>query len=125
MKGLDTGIGILKTLWAREKDGRWSISGLKGLNLKPQAGADSKFFRYESQMELLTDRPRGTIQDIFSSFGPTDFLMKQSILPVVAWIEGDSSIRCIGTATVISCSGFLMTACHVLLDPVEGNYGRV
>jgi hypothetical protein len=121
----DMGIGILKMLWGRQKDGRWGITSMKGLDLKPQAGADPKFFRYESQMALLTNRPRGTIEDILSSFGPTDFLMKQSILPVVAWMEGDSAIRCIGTATVISCSGLVMTACHVLLDPVERKYGKV
>lgn len=125
MNEQDTGIGILKMLWGREKDGRGGITSMKGLDLKPQAGADPKFFKYESQMELLTNHPRGTIQDVLSSFGPTDFLMKQSILPVVAWMEGDSVIRCVGTATVISCSGLLMTACHVLLDPVDSKYGRV
>ena len=125
MEQRDTGIGILKMLWGREKDGRWGITSMKGLNLKPQAGANPKFFRYESQMELLTNHPRGTIEDILSSFGWTDFLLKQSIVPVVAWMEGDSVIRCIGTATIISCSGLVMTACHVLLDPVERKYGKV
>lgn len=121
----NTGVSILKSLWGREEDGRWGISDIKGLNLKPQVGSDPTFFKFESQMELMTNSPLGNIHNVFSSFGSTDFLMKQSILPVVAWVEGERSIRCIGTASVISCSGYLMTACHVLLDPVDRDYGKV
>lgn len=51
----DMGVGIMKTLWGREKDGRWGITDIKGIDLKPQAGDDPKFFRYESQMELLVN----------------------------------------------------------------------
>lgn len=130
MEQKDMGVGIMKTLWGREKDGRWGITDIKGIDLKPQAGADPKFFRYESQMELLTNRPLrgrvgGTIHDLLASFGTTNSLLKQSILPVVAWAKDERAIRCIGTASVISCSGYLMTACHVLLDPVERDYGEV
>lgn len=41
----------------------WSLEHKwqKGLDLNPQAGADSKFFKYESQMELLTDSPRAGV----------------------------------------------------------------
>lgn len=49
--------------------------------------------------------------------------MKQSILPVVAWCQGDELIHIIGTASVISCSGYVMTAAHVLVDPFERGYG--
>jgi len=48
--------------------------------------------------------------------------MKQSILPVIAWIRDAPFIRCIGTAFVISCSGYVITASHVLLDPREAGY---
>ena len=51
--------------------------------------------------------------------------MKQSILPVISWVEGENFIRCIGTAFVISCTGYLITACHVLLDPQDRKYGKV
>jgi hypothetical protein len=51
--------------------------------------------------------------------------MKQSILPVVAWVKNKKFIRCTGTAFVISCSGYVMTACHVLLDLKERDYGKV
>jgi hypothetical protein len=118
-------VSILKTLWIRKPGEGWAICGMKGLDLKPRKESDSTFFPFQSQIELLTEHPRGSIHDIFSSFGPTDFLLKQSIVPVVAFSEGDTKIRCIGTASVISCSGYVMTACHVLLDPVDRKYGDV
>jgi len=118
-------VSILRTLWAKKPGGYWEIKGLKGLNLNPREGFSPTFFPFESQMELLTEHPRGSIQDFFSSFGPTDFLLKQSIVPVVAYSEGDATIRCIGTASILSCSGYVMTACHVLLDPVDRGYGNV
>lgn len=81
---------------------------MKRLTLTPRAGFDPEFFAFESHLELMTSHPSGgTIQDLLSSFGPTDFLLKQSILPVVAWAEGESVIRSIGTAFVISCTGYL------------------
>lgn len=124
-KSPDTEISILKSLWTRESDFRWGISDIKGLTLKPQAGFDARFFKFESQMELMTTSPKGNIHSVFASFGPTDFLLKQSILPVVAWVESENLVKCIGTASIISCSGYLMTACHVLLDPQDRDYGDV
>lgn len=116
----------MKSLWGRRSDGRWGVRDLKGLTLKPQAGFDPDYFKFENKMELLTQNPGSmNIHEIFSSFGPTNFLMKQSILPVVAWVENEDSLRCIGTAFIISCTGYVMTACHVLLDPRERNYGKV
>jgi hypothetical protein len=88
--------------------------------LKPRAGFAADFFPYQSQLELMTSSPATTnIYELFTSFGSTDFLLKQSILPVVAWVEGEPAIRCIGTAFVISCTGYIITACHVLLDPQD------
>lgn len=119
-------VEILKSLWRKRRDGRWGIHDFKGLKLSPRAGFSSDFFPYESQLELMTSRPAtNSIHELFNSFGSTDFLMKQSIVPVVAWVEGESSIRCIGTAFVISCTGYLITACHVLLDPQDRKYGKV
>ena len=123
--GPHTDIGILKSLWGRSADGRWGVTALKGVMLKPRPGSDPTFFRFESQMELMTERPRPNIHDILGSFGSTDFLLGQSILPVVAWADGERAMRCIGTAYVISCTGYLITAAHVLLDPVERGYGDV
>ena len=113
-------LGILKFLWAKGQDGEWRIHDLKGLTLRPRPGSEPDFFTFESKMEMLTNRP--LVADRYgwlTSFGPTDFLVKQSIVPVVSWVEGDAFIRCIGTAFVISCTGYVITACHVLLDPCD------
>src|ERR1700687_1258482 len=100
----DSDIAILKTLWARRADGVWIIDGLKSLTLKPQMGCERDFFQVESEMELMTTSPSGrSMHELLASFGPTDFLLKQSILPVLAWVEGDTAIRCVGTVFVISC----------------------
>ena len=69
-------VGILKTLWQRERDGSWRIHALKGLTLKPKAGFDSDFFAFEGEMEMLIDRP--LLQNSYgwlTTFGPTDFLL--------------------------------------------------
>ncbi len=122
----DDEVSIMKTLWGSTEDGRWGINGIKGLTLKPQEGFDLDFFKFESEMELMTNTFSGqSIHDVFASFGSTDFLMKQSIVPVVAWTDDENFVRCIGTAFIISCSGYVMTACHVLLDPKEREYGKV
>ncbi|CCV03321.1 conserved hypothetical protein [Mesorhizobium metallidurans STM 2683] len=118
-------ISILKSLWSRTSDGRWAITNLKGIDLKPQAGFGADYFAFESELELMTSRPSMNITELMATFGPTDFLLKQSILPVVAWKEGETSIRCVGTASVISCSGYVITAAHVLMDPYDSGYGAV
>jgi hypothetical protein len=105
-----TEIGVLKPLWSRLPDGRWGIHGLKGIPLKPKAGHDADFFAFDSKMEMLTTTPPTNQGDMFASFGPTDFLMKQSIVPVVAWVPGAPSMCCIGTGFIVSCTGYVVTA---------------
>lgn len=126
MSKSDSNVAILKTLWTRRVDGVWQIAELKGLNLKPQTGYQRDFFRFESEVELMTSNPGGrSIHEVMASFGSTDFLLKQSIVPVLAWAKGEKAIRSVGTAFVISCTGFVITAGHVLLDPQERGYGEV
>jgi len=96
---------------------------MKGITLKPKAGFESDYFAFESSLELMTPTPPHA--DLFSAFGSTDFLVKQSIVPVVAWVPGASTIRCIGTGFIVSCTGYMITASHVLLDPQERGYGNV
>jgi hypothetical protein len=115
----------MKTLWTRRADGRWAIHDAKGITLKPKAGFEPDYFVFNSDMELMTSSPPKNLSDLFASFGSTDFLMKQSIVPVVAWVHRAPSIRCIGTAFVVSCTGYVITASHVLLDPQESGYGKV
>ncbi len=116
---------ILKPLWSRRPDGRWAVYALKGINLKPKKRFSSDFFPFESDLELMTSTPPKNPRDLFASFGSTEFLLKQSIVPVVAWADGANTVRCIGTAFVASASGYIVTASHVLLDPQESGYGKV
>jgi len=118
-------VGLLKTLWARQSDGKWGIHDLRGLTLKPKDKDDNDFFAFEDQIELLTNHPTANIDEMFSAFGTTSFLIKQSITPVVVSVRNDPLLRFIGTAFVISCTGYVATACHVILDPVERKYGKI
>ena len=121
-----TDVAILKSIWAKQRDGRWGVEGLKGLTLKPKDGQEPDYFVFKGEVELMTSTPTGlSPQELFRAFGTTDFLVKQSIVPVVAWTHGEPIMRVIGTAFFVSCTGYLMTACHVLLDPEESGYGKV
>lgn len=115
-------VGILKSIWRRNETGRWISHDLQGLNLKPREGFSKSYFKIDDRISLLTQRPGLIMNNLFASFGTTEFLVRQSIVPVVAWNEGDKEIRCIGTGFFISASGFLMTAAHVIRDPVDENY---
>tara|TARA_R100000365_G_C2748234_1_gene79278 strand:- start:3890 stop:4954 length:1065 start_codon:yes stop_codon:yes gene_type:complete len=114
---------ILKSLWVRGDSGRWAISDLKTLTLKSEDNVDERYFLLRGDVELMTNKPNVRFADALSLFGTADFLMQQSIVPVVAWIEGETAIRCIGTASIVSCTGYVITAAHVLLDPLESGYG--
>lgn len=116
-------LAILKSLWARREDGIWTITDLKGLTLQSASGHDERYFLLGGELELMTNSPNGMFADVLSLFGTTDYLMQQSIVPVVAWLDGETKIRCIGTASIISCTGYVITAGHVLLDPLESGYG--
>ena len=81
-------IAILKSLWSRREDGVWAVTDLKGLNLKPKEGCEADYFTIDSVVELMTENPSGmSLEEVLASFGTTEFLMRQSILPVVAWCE--------------------------------------
>jgi hypothetical protein len=116
-------ISILKTLWSRRADGQWQINDMKGLELSSGNADEERYFVLRGDVQLMTDTPNSGIDDAMTMFGSTDFLMQQSIVPVVAWVEGEPAMRCIGTASIISCTGYMLTAAHVLMDPIESGYG--
>lgn len=116
-------IGILKSIWRKDASGVWCVHDLQPIDLKPKEGFSNTFFKVKNEMNLLTQRPGQIIENIFATFGFTEFLVRQSIVPVVAWNDGDEEIRCIGTGFFVSASGLLMTAAHVLRDPVDEKYG--
>ena len=115
-------IGILKTIWKKSEAGVWACHDLKGIDLKPRDGFSKDYFKIKNEVNLMTQRPGHIMNNFFATFGTTEFLVRQSIVPIVAWNDGDEEIRCIGTGFFISASGLLMTAAHVLRDPVDENY---
>ncbi len=116
-------IAVLKPLWTKHSDGQWGIHALKSLELSSNPAADQKYFLLDGDVQLMSTSPSRNIHEVLASFGSASFLMKQSIVPVVSWKAGDEHIRCVGTATIISCSGYVLTAAHVLMDPVESRHG--
>ena len=115
-------IGILKTIWRKKPDGAWEIHDLKGIDLKPREGCARDYFQIKNEMTLMTQRPGHIMENLFATFGSSEFLVRQSIVPIVAWNDGDDEVRCIGTGFFISASGLLMTAAHVLRDPIDEKY---
>jgi hypothetical protein len=118
-------IGILKSIWRKNEAGVWAGHDLKGIDLKPRNGFSKDYFKIKNEINLMTERPGHIMDNLFATFGNTEFLVRQSIVPIVAWNDGDDEIRCIGTGFFISASGLLMTAAHVVRDPVDENYTRV
>lgn len=118
-------IGILKTIWKKNEAGAWASHDLKSIYLKPREGFSKDYFKIENEVNLMTQRPGPIMNNFFATFGTTEFLVRQSIVPVVAWNDGDEEVRCIGTGFFISASGLLMTAAHVLRDPIDENYASV
>ncbi|WP_316858164.1 trypsin-like peptidase domain-containing protein [uncultured Cohaesibacter sp.] len=119
------GVEILKTVFRKSNSGVWSIEAIKGLNLKAKRGFESNYFKIEPEVDVMTENPSRIMDSFFTSFGTTDFFLRQSIVPIVAWNEGDDEIRCIGTGFFISASGLLMTAAHVIRDPVDEKYAEL
>ncbi len=118
-------IGILKSIWRKNEAGVWTSYGIKGIDLKPREGFAKDYFKIKNEPNLMTQNPGPIINDLFATFGTTEFLVRQSIVPIVAWNDGDDEIRCIGTGFFISASGLLITAAHVLRDPIDENYSKV
>ena len=106
---------ILKIHFGLGRDGRWSIDGLFGMALKPCGDQADGFFRIHD----------GVLAEQAGLLGTTSFFLGQSIVPVVVQIPGERSLRCLGTGFFVSCSGLLVTAAHVITDPVEKKYGGV
>ena len=118
---------ILATAWRRDPlNGSWLMDGMESLMFPAPDGADGARFHALRNAEINGPLlARGTAHDVQSTLGTVESLIKRRILPVVAWVDGERSMRCIGTAFIISCSGYVATACHVLLDPFDSGYGNV
>jgi hypothetical protein len=106
---------ILKPFFGRRSDGAWRIESMRGIPLKAAGETDANFYSVDNNI-FLADLPHvGTIKS----------LMGQSIVPIVAKVIGENSFRCLGTGFFISCTGLLITAAHVITDPIDRKYGDV
>jgi hypothetical protein len=106
---------ILRPIFGRTTDGVWAIESLAAIPLEAEDRQDADF--YPVREDLFTVQPNyiGTIRST----------MGQSIVPVVAIFPGEDLIRCLGSGFFVSCTGLLITAAHVITDPIERSYGDV
>ncbi|WP_157510343.1 trypsin-like peptidase domain-containing protein [Lysobacter sp. Root559] len=119
-------VAIFKSLWGRTPEGKWTITDVHGVDLFPNPGCDPDYFTIANRMEMMSRNPKGrTMDELVQAMGSTNLVLKQSIVPVVALVPGASALRVIGTAFVVSASGLVMTAGHVLMDPEDSGYGNV
>lgn len=107
---------VMKVFWQQRKDGAYAIVEMKGLDLLGPSRAGQDFFDVEDNIVVTHTPPiAGTVRSVLG----------ESIVPVVAVVGGEEMVRCIGTAFFISCTGLLVTAAHVITDPIERKYGNV
>jgi hypothetical protein len=107
---------IMKLFWQQRQDGAYAIVEMKGLDLLGPERSGQGFFAVRDDIVITQTPPiGGTIRSILG----------ESIVPVVAVANGEQRVRCIGTAFFISCSGLLITAAHVITDPIDRRYGNV
>ena len=119
--------GLLLTFWNRLPTGEFNFAGLSGVKFPPcPEGCDQDFFPLRGG-EVSAPQIQGvaSLEQVSYFAGTTEFLLKQRILPVVAWVDGERVMRCIGTAFLISGSGYVLTATHVFLDPIQSGYAKV
>src|SRR5579871_2024747 len=118
-------IAILKSIWRRDEKGVWIVHDVQALRLIPRAGCGADYFNLKNDIGVLTAHPGRVFENIFATFGTTEFLVRQSIVPIVSWHDGDLEARSIGTGFFISASGLLMTAAHVIRDPVDEGHAKL
>jgi len=106
---------LLKTFFGSGDDGSWAIKGLKSIPLESRESDGVNFYPIKNDLVLADPPFLGTVHSILG----------QSIVPIVAQVSGESTLRCLGTGFFISCSGLLITAAHVITDPIERCYTGV
>lgn len=109
------GLELLKLHFGKSKDGRWEIAAMAGIPLKASEDTDEAFFAIRDDLVVAQPALAGTIR----------FVLGQSIVPIVTHVQGEPVLRCLGTGFFISCTGLLITAAHVITDPIERQYGGI
>jgi hypothetical protein len=69
-------IGILKSIWRKNEAGVWAGHDLKGIDLKPRKGFTKDYFKIENEVNLMTQRPGHIMNNLFATFGTTEFLVR-------------------------------------------------
>ena len=102
-------LGLLKTFFQRDPRGYWGIQAMQGIYLRPrQDSGHDDFFAIDDELLVIQPNIAGT----------TTGILGQSIVPIVAHSHGELEMRCLGTGFFVSCSGLLITAAHVITDPI-------
>ncbi len=105
---------LLKTFFESCENSTWALSQIASISLLPRDSDCTTF--YPLKDDLVVASPHlGTVQHVLG----------QSIVPIVANVAGENTLRCLGTGFFISCTGLLITAAHVIIDPIERKYGDV
>jgi hypothetical protein len=105
---------ILKLVFGK-RNGQLGIQAALPLPLRPKIEGSSDFFAVK---DAVIGKQPDHIMTVLSSLG-------QSIVPIVAMVPGENALRCLGTGFFVSKSGLLITAAHVIADPIEREYGDV
>jgi hypothetical protein len=107
---------FLKTFFGRS-NGAFSIVEIAGIKLQRDSKFKDDFYKIKNDLFI----GKGFVGGL-PNFGPVTEVVGQSIVPIIAQTDGENFIRCLGTGFFISCSGILVTAAHVVSDPIEREY---
>jgi hypothetical protein len=107
-------LGLLKFFFRKDPGGDWAIHAMQGIYFQPLPNSSHGDF-FEIADELVIVQP--------NILGTTTNILGQSIVPIVAHAHGELEMRCLGTGFFVSCSGLLVTAAHVVTDPITGGGG--
>jgi hypothetical protein len=69
-------IAILKSIWRKDEKGAWTVHDSQALTLRPRAGFDARYFKVKNDVNLLTSHPGKIFENVFATFGTTEFLKK-------------------------------------------------
>lgn len=108
-------MNVLKPLFGRGRDGGWAITNLASIPINPRSGQPADLYAIE---DGLFHGRTAHIATILSMMG-------ESIVPIVAMVPGEDVVRCLGTGFFVSCSGLLITAAHVVIEPIERRWSGV